>query len=105
MYSAIDNIIDQVLQEQRSTLLEPEVYQILSYLGLETPIFHVMESIDSVNDEILARIPGEKVVVKLVSPQIFRSEAGLRTLIPHAAKSKRKKKKKPGAVHDRTASG
>jgi acyl-CoA synthetase (NDP forming) len=71
MYSAIDNIIDQVLQEQRSTLLEPEVYQILSYLGLETPIFHVMESIDSVNDEILARIPGEKVVVKLVSPQIF----------------------------------
>ncbi|HPY75198.1 MAG: acetate--CoA ligase family protein [Planctomycetes bacterium] len=71
MYSAIDQIIEQIFQEQRSTLLEPEVYQILRHIGVETPDYAFIETLEQLTDESLQKIKGDKVVAKLVSPQIF----------------------------------
>ena len=80
---AIDAIVEKVMAENRDTLLEPEVYELLSTLGVGTPVFHFVASEEEIQPEILDKFPGEKIVAKVVSPQIFhKTDVGGVAILP-----------------------
>lgn len=68
---AVERALEQIYEEGRTQLFEHEVYAIVQLLGAITPPVHQMVGIDSLlSDDALARFPGEKVVLKIVSPDI-----------------------------------
>lgn len=65
----IDAVFEGARAEGRRTLHEPEVYRILSALGLDTPL-HVFVKDPAQVDEALLEPFGAKAVIKIVSPDI-----------------------------------
>jgi acyl-CoA synthetase (NDP forming) len=58
-------------------LLEPEGYELLGAMGIETPAFVFVPGADALSSAELSAVPGDEVVVKLVSPDILhKSDAG-----------------------------
>ncbi len=68
---AIEEIFSTADQEGRHVLLEHEVYAILAAAGLLVPAHKYFVSLEDVTESALAGIPGEEVVVKVVSPSIL----------------------------------
>ncbi|MBI9079435.1 MAG: acetate--CoA ligase family protein, partial [Pseudodesulfovibrio sp.] len=77
-YAAITGQFEQAHAEGRDTLFEYEVYNLLRDSGAETPPRSVLLSRGSrATDEQLSGMPGDKVVLKIVSPTIVhKTEVG-----------------------------
>jgi len=66
--------MDRAAAEGRDTLLEPELYALLREGGVETPAFFTVRGPD---EDLPATLPGERAVVKVVSPRItHKTEMG-----------------------------
>ncbi len=81
LYVKLDEIrqlFDRAANEQRDYLFEHEVYELISLTGSETPLkYHFLEKDGRLEEGVLSNIPGDKVVVKVVSPFIFhKSDVG-----------------------------
>ncbi|NDV18201.1 CoA-binding protein [Pseudodesulfovibrio sp. JC047] len=77
-FDAISEIFRAAQEEGRDRLFEYEVYNLLSRSGAETPPKSILvpRGARSSDDELLA-LPGEKVVLKIVSPTIIhKTEVG-----------------------------
>jgi len=67
----IKRLFDRATDEKRSYLFEYEVYELISLIGGETPLkYHFLDKEGRLDDEMISEIPGEKVVIKIVSPYI-----------------------------------
>lgn len=95
-FAAISALFQRADTDGRDFLFEHEVYQLLQDSGAETPpgtwlIFNE----DRPRDEDLARMPGEKVVLKIVSPTIVHKTevAGVRIVLntPEKIRSARRR--------------
>jgi 3-hydroxypropionyl-CoA synthetase (ADP-forming) len=67
--SKINGILQCASREKRSSLLEHEVYGVLSALGLSVPRFLFAKDLGEVNEQSLRGF-GHSVIVKIVSPDI-----------------------------------
>ncbi|OGS11740.1 MAG: hypothetical protein A2285_01930 [Elusimicrobia bacterium RIFOXYA12_FULL_57_11] len=80
-FEAAEKILDRAGAEKRSSLSEPEVYEFLALAGLEAPRCAVypaagLKAAEAAR-EICSAMPGEKVVLKLVSSRtLHKTEAG-----------------------------
>lgn len=76
--TAIDRILRNLEDQNRSQLYEHEVYRMVELLGAISPPRHVFVPDGlSVTAELLARFHGDRVVLKLVSPDIVhKSDVG-----------------------------
>lgn len=74
----IQRLFDRAVHEKRSYLFEYEVYELIALIGGETPLkYHFLDREGRLDDQIIADIPGQKVVIKIVSPYIVhKSDAG-----------------------------
>ncbi len=74
---AIDAILDGAERDGRGILLDTEGLQLLGALGLPAPAHLFVESASEVGAGLLAELPGQKAVVKVISPQILhKSDVG-----------------------------
>ena len=72
----VEEIILKVLEEGRTVLLEHEVYNVFKAIGINTSN-HAFVSKGSKFNESTLKIKGDKVVVKVVSPEILhKTEVG-----------------------------
>ena len=71
-FSAITELLRAAQSENRDSLFEYEVYSLLAHSGAETPpkCFLVRRG-DRLSDEELSAFPGDRVVIKIVSPAII----------------------------------
>ena len=71
-YEAISDLFKAAEKDQRGFLYEHETYQLLKMSGAETPprTFLMEKGLKKTDDE-LTQLPGNKVVLKVVSPTIF----------------------------------
>lgn len=69
----IDAIFTYAVQNNRQTLYEHEVYQILGYIGLEIPRFKYVSKAEDV-DEKLCTLFNHDIMVKIVSPDIAHKQ-------------------------------
>jgi len=68
---AVDKALFRVFDDGRDQLFEHEVYGILALVGAISPPHHVfLTTEDIISEQALARFPGAKVALKLVSPDI-----------------------------------
>ncbi len=68
---AVERLLEQIYESGRRRLHEHEVYQIVQLVGAISPPRHVFLSTDStVSAEALELFPGERVVLKIVSPDV-----------------------------------
>jgi acyl-CoA synthetase (NDP forming) len=76
-FTRIDAILDTARGEERTFLYEYEVYGVLESLGLAVPRFIHLRTLEDLDPDTLQEIPSERVVVKLVSPDIIhKTEVG-----------------------------
>ena len=70
-FKSIRGLFEQAQKENRNSLFEYEVYELIRLSGGETiPRYLVLEKGERLNSEKLLAIPGEKVVIKAISPFI-----------------------------------
>jgi acyl-CoA synthetase (NDP forming) len=83
----IDSIFDAALAGGRDVLFEHEVYAILRALGLRAPAHTFVRSPDEVDADRLREIPGERLMLKIVSPAVAHKArvGGIRTSLRDAA--------------------
>ncbi len=77
-YSAIAALFSQAKAQGRSSLFEHEVYELLSFIGSETPpkSLFLPKNVKTSPESVMA-LPGEKTVLKIVSPTIMhKTEVG-----------------------------
>lgn len=71
-YSKLHGLFEKALQEDRSFLYEFEVYEFIKLIGGETPPKCHFHSKDTrLNMAAVEEIPGDKIVIKVVSPYIL----------------------------------
>jgi acyl-CoA synthetase (NDP forming) len=90
-FNGITNMLKTAEQEDRYMLYEHEVYRLLSKSGAETPpqINFILKGVKPTDASVDA-IPGEKVVLKIVSPHIIhKTEVGGVKIIPKESNSVR----------------
>lgn len=76
-FQKITSIFKNARNEGRDFLLEPEVYQIFEIIGIKAPAHFFLPYKTKISDSFLARLATDKVVVKVVSPQILhKSDVG-----------------------------
>ncbi|HVP11135.1 MAG TPA: indolepyruvate oxidoreductase subunit beta [Phycisphaerae bacterium] len=82
---AINQIIEAAYQQGRRQLFEHEVYSVVGLAGAISPPHHVfIPNGMSVTKETLAQFPGNKVVLKVVSPDIVhKSDSGAVVFAPN----------------------
>ena len=74
---AISTIFDGAERDGREVLLETEGLQLLDALGLPAPAHLFVTGVAEVGAGLLARLPGQRAVVKVISPQILhKSDVG-----------------------------
>ncbi len=75
---ALFQTLEQVEKDERKHLYEHEVYRLIELVGAISPPAHLfLEAGEKMTREMLDRFPGEKVVLKIVSPEIVhKSDAG-----------------------------
>lgn len=75
---AVERTMWNVYEEDRRQLYEHEVYQIVQLVGAISPPHHVFVKLDElITPEALAQFPGDRVVLKIVSPEVVhKSDAG-----------------------------
>jgi len=68
---AVERMLENSYMEGRKQLFEHEVYAIVQLVGAISPPQHVFVTTEELlSPEALARFPGDKVVLKLVSPDV-----------------------------------
>lgn len=68
---AVERTLERVYEEGRKQLFEPEVYTLVQLVGAISPPHHVfLGTEDMISEEELARFPGDRVVLKIVSPDV-----------------------------------
>ncbi|MBW2368343.1 MAG: acetate--CoA ligase family protein [Deltaproteobacteria bacterium] len=77
-YKAITALFQKASEDGRQSLFEHEVYELLKKSGAETPPgCHLLERGGRPDDSLLNALPGDKVVLKIISPTIVhKSEVG-----------------------------
>jgi len=78
-YDALTERLRQAHKEGRSFLYEYEVYDFLSNLGAETPpqCALIFQGMQQPSDKEIMGLPGDKAVLKIVSPTILhKTEVG-----------------------------
>ncbi len=77
-FQAITELFDEAQRQGRDFLFEYETYRLLAGSGSETPPrTHLLVKGSRPSDEELAAMPGDKVVLKIVSPAIIhKTEVG-----------------------------
>lgn len=83
-FQAMTEVFAQAARDERQLLFEHEVYTLLHRLGSETPPRCRLLSVDDrPGDEELLALPGEMVVLKIVSPYIVhKSDVGGVRVVP-----------------------
>lgn len=83
-YQAITDVFQNAVSEQRHFLYEYEVYTLLSLSGAETPPkYAFLPRNGKPADEEVTALPGDKTVLKIVSPTIVhKTEVGGVRIIP-----------------------
>jgi len=81
---AVTRLFERAQQENRSFLFEHEVYDLVKLAGSETPPACLFIAKGArIDSEQLASIPGDQVVVKVVSPHIMhKSDVGGVCIVP-----------------------
>ncbi|MGB2987287.1 MAG: indolepyruvate oxidoreductase subunit beta [Phycisphaerae bacterium] len=81
---AVAQTLLQAYEEGRRQLYEHEVYRLVELVGAITPPqHHFLVKGDKITAEILERFPGDKVVLKIVSPDIaHKSDVGGVAFVP-----------------------
>jgi len=75
-FPAIDAILSGARADGRATLFEHEAYELLRCSGAETPPrYRILPRDARLADEELAAIPGDRVVMKIMSPDIVHKHA------------------------------
>ncbi len=73
----IEEVFKKVVKEGRDFLLEPEGYFILNKLKIKTPKYIFFKDIKELKEEDLKKIPGQRIVLKIVSSKILhKSDVG-----------------------------
>ncbi|RMH12858.1 MAG: indolepyruvate oxidoreductase subunit beta [Planctomycetota bacterium] len=68
---AVERLLWDVYEDGRSQLFEHEVYQIVQLVGAISPPHHVFLGVDDlISEAALEAFPGERVVLKIVSPDV-----------------------------------
>ncbi len=68
---AVERTLERVHEEGREQIFEHEIYTLVQLVGAISPPHHVfMLAEDLISEEELARFPGDRVVLKIVSPDI-----------------------------------
>ena len=82
--NSIDSIFNNAHEEKRTTLFEHEVYEILSYAGMEIPKYDYIKSSDEVTPGMLSKYSGD-IVIKIVSQNIAHKQkiGGVQRIVPH----------------------
>ncbi|SDP55874.1 acetate--CoA ligase family protein [Desulforhopalus singaporensis] len=77
-YPGLTSLLKKAASEGRNFLFEYEVYHFVELIGGDTtPHYYFLPTGARMNPAELARLPGEKVVVKVVSPEIIhKSDVG-----------------------------
>jgi acyl-CoA synthetase (NDP forming) len=71
-FTGLTDLFRKATQEGRNYLFEHEVYEFIRLIGGETPPrFILLEKDDRFDGRTLGKLPGEKVVIKVVSPFIL----------------------------------
>ncbi len=83
-FESIRALFEQAQRENRNFLFEYEVYQLIRLIGGETiPRYLGLAKGERLNSEKLLAIPGEKVVIKAISPYIVhKSDVGAVRIVP-----------------------
>lgn len=81
---AFENLLYEAYDEGRRTLYEHEVYRLIELVGAISPPRHTfIPKGSTMAEDILAAYPGERVVVKLVSPDVtHKSDVGAVAIVP-----------------------
>ncbi len=87
-FQAVTQIFEQAKRENRQFLYEYEVYDLLSLTGAETPPrYYFFPKGRRLDDHMFSSIPGEEIVIKIVSPYIIhKSDVGGVAIVPKSAK-------------------
>jgi acyl-CoA synthetase (NDP forming) len=77
-YQGLTNLLELVAKTGRNSLFEHEVYQFIQLIGGETPPqFHFLAKDERLEVQKLQALPGEQVVIKIVSEYILhKSDVG-----------------------------
>lgn len=77
-FAAITSLFDEAKRQGRDCLFEYETYRLLAGSGSETPPrTHLLQKGSRPGNEELSIMPGDKVVLKIVSPAIIhKTEVG-----------------------------
>jgi acyl-CoA synthetase (NDP forming) len=70
----VERVLAQAHGQGRTRLYEHEVYEVLSIIGLETPVCHKVTDETEVTRSTLAAIPSDRVVIKVVSPELAHKQ-------------------------------
>jgi indolepyruvate ferredoxin oxidoreductase beta subunit len=75
---AVERILWHAYEDERAQLFEHEVYQIIQLVGAIDPPHHLfVGSHELISEEALAGFPGDRVVLKIVSPDLtHKSDVG-----------------------------
>jgi len=86
-FDKMTQVFAAAASEGRFQLFEYETYQVLSALGSESvPEHHLLARNHRLTSELLGQFPGEKVVLKVVSPDIVhKSDVGGVKVVPRIA--------------------
>ncbi len=84
--AAIQAILDRARADGRATLLEPEGLAVLAEAGIAVPRWRLVASPGDLDGRLLADLPGDRVVVKVVSRRIVhKTEVGGVAIVPREA--------------------
>lgn len=83
-FQAIENLFAKAHNQNRDYLFEYEVYDLIQFTGSETPpAYYVLPKNERLDRERLAKLPGEKVVVKIISRYVLhKSDVGGISIVP-----------------------
>ena len=98
---AIGQILERVRDDGRTQLFEHEVYSIVELAGAITPPRHrFVEVGETLSRDDVAAFPGDRVVVKIVSPDIVhKTEAGGVSFVAKSADEVNREMKRLAARH------
>ncbi len=71
---SIEGILDQAAETGRGILYEHEVYEILSLMGLQVPAHVLVRRAGDVTHAVLSLFPGDRIVLKVVSPEVAHKQ-------------------------------
>jgi len=81
---SIDFIFSKAYNQNRTTLFEHEVYEILYCAGMDIPTYDYVENSSQVTSDMLSKYSGE-IVIKIVSQNIAHKQkvGGVQRIVPH----------------------